>query len=81
MVMIGNVGDELWHCSGGAIRARTGEHPLNGWIRDILTPLSREVRADIVFDFDGPPWWPFQQWAMRAEPVHPSPLGLLIHPR
>ncbi|MEZ5775791.1 MAG: hypothetical protein R3D33_14110 [Hyphomicrobiaceae bacterium] len=26
------------------------------------------------------PYQPFQQWAMRAEPVTPSPLGLLIHP-
>jgi hypothetical protein len=24
---------------------------------------------------------PFQRWAQRAEPVAPSPLGLLIHPR
>ena len=29
---------------------------------------------------DGPPYQPFQQWAMRAEPVFPSPLGILIHP-
>ena len=28
-----------------------------------------------------PPYWPFQQWARRAEPVHPSPIGVLIHPR
>ena len=26
-------------------------------------------------------YWPFQQWARRAEPVHPSPIGILIHPR
>jgi epoxyqueuosine reductase QueG len=24
---------------------------------------------------------PFQQWAMRAEGLKPSPLGILIHPR
>jgi hypothetical protein len=23
---------------------------------------------------------PFQRWAMRAEAVHPSPIGMLIHP-
>lgn len=28
----------------------------------------------------GPPWLPFQRWAMRAEPVTASPLGILIHP-
>ncbi|MGB3582460.1 MAG: ferredoxin, partial [Roseiarcus sp.] len=34
-----------------------------------------------LFPFGGPPFWPFQQWARRSEPVHPSPIGLLIHPR
>ena len=33
-----------------------------------------------LFPFGGPPHFPFQQWARRAEPVHPSPIGLLIHP-
>ncbi|MBT7148462.1 MAG: hypothetical protein HN893_16285, partial [Rhodospirillales bacterium] len=29
---------------------------------------------------DGPPYNPFQQWAMRADCVYPSPIGPLIHP-
>ncbi len=33
-----------------------------------------------LFPFGGPPYLPFQRWAKRAEPVHDSPLGLLIHP-
>ena len=34
-----------------------------------------------VFPFDGPPWHPFQRWAVRAEPgLRASPLGMLIHP-
>ena len=37
--------------------------------------------ASALYPFDGPPYWPFQRWAMRAEPVRPSPLGILIHPR
>ena len=28
-----------------------------------------------------PNYWPFQHWAMRAETVYPSPLGILIHPK
>ncbi|MGV3552015.1 hypothetical protein [Rhizobium sp.] len=27
------------------------------------------------------PWQPFQQWAMRAEGLKASPLGILIHPQ
>jgi hypothetical protein len=33
-----------------------------------------------MFPFIGPPWLPFQRWAQKAEPLHPSPLGMLIHP-
>lgn len=81
LVMIGNAGDELWRRSGPAIRARKGAHPLNDWIVENLTPLATLAGAGILFDFEGPPYWPFQQWARRAEPVHGSPLGILIHPQ
>jgi epoxyqueuosine reductase QueG len=33
-----------------------------------------------VFPSDKP-YLPFQQWAMRAEGLRPSPLGILIHPK
>jgi len=36
--------------------------------------------AALVRPQDGPPFAPFQRWAQRAEAVHPSPLGIAIHP-
>ena len=45
-----------------------------------IDPLARSVGAMALYPFDGPPYRPFQRWAMRAEPVAPSPLGLFIHP-
>ncbi len=42
---------------------------------------AHELGATAFFPFGGPPWLPFQQWARRAEPVHASPIGVLIHPR
>jgi hypothetical protein len=33
-----------------------------------------------LFPFGGPPHHDFQGWALRAEPVARSPVGLLIHP-
>ena len=38
------------------------------------------VGAAPIYPFGGPPYWPFQRWAQRAEAVFPSPLGILIHP-
>ena len=46
----------------------------------VLTALGAQFAATPLFPFEGPPYWPFQAWARRAEPVFPSPLGMLIHP-
>jgi ferredoxin len=58
-----------------------GPHPLDRWVRDRLTPIAAGLGARVTMPNDGPPYHPFQRWAMRAEPVHASLIGLLIHPR
>src|SRR3990170_4538644 len=55
-------------------------HPLDRWTRRVLGGLAAEFGATPLFPFGAPPFLPFQRWAMRAEPVAPSPLGILIHP-
>lgn len=82
VVLIGNVGGSLWQPfdewrQGQADRG--GEHPLDNWSKVVLKPLSRRFGATAYFPSD-PPWQPFQRWAMRAEGLKPSPLGILIHP-
>lgn len=84
VLMIGNVGapggDPMWRAFA-ADRARfPGPHPMNDWTRAAIDPLARSIGAVALYPFDGPPYHPFQKWAMRAEPAAPSPLGLLIHP-
>jgi hypothetical protein len=41
--------------------------------------VARQVGARAVFPSDKP-YLPFQRWAMRAEGLKPSPLGILMHP-
>ena len=73
-------------CRPGAV-ARVRPHrsgrpgPLNRWTERAVRPLAGRFGATALFPFDGPPYWPFQRWALAAEPVRASPLGLLIHPR
>ena len=55
--------------------------PLDRWSRQVIEALASEFSAEALFPFGGPPFLPFQRWAQRAEPVHASPIGLLIHPR
>ena len=37
--------------------------------------LGRQFGAAALFPFEGPPYWPFQRWAQRAEPVSSLALG------
>ena len=55
-------------------------HPLDSWVRGLIGDAASRLGAEAVFPFDGPPFPPFQRWATRAEPVYPSPIGILIHP-
>lgn len=55
--------------------------PLDRWSRRSIDDLADRFGALALYPFGGPPWWPFQRWGLRAEPLSPSPLGLLIHPQ
>ena len=80
LVLIGNVGPDMWRAFRHALPRHTS-NPLDSWSRDTINDLADAFRARALFPFDGPPWWPFQRWARRADTVYPSPLGALIHPR
>lgn len=78
VVMIGNAGTDLWPIFSRD--APESPHPLDTWVRACMAPIAETFGADLVMPSDGPPYHPFQRWAMRSDPVHRSPLGLLIHP-
>jgi len=82
VVLIGNVGTSMWPELRAAPELEDGAaDPLDRWSERVIAGLGRELDALAVFPFKGPPYYPFLRWARRAEPVSPSPLGLLIHPR
>ena len=80
IVLLGFTGGEQWPHFANAPEATDGiAHPLDRWSRRLIGALARRYDALDVYP-SGAPMLPFQQLAMRCEPVHPSPLGLLIHP-
>ena len=82
IVLAGMVGREGWGAFAASPEASDGlAHPLDRWSRRVIEALARELGGRALFPFGGPPFLPFQQWARRAEPGHPSPIGILIHPR
>ncbi len=76
LVLVGNAGPEMWKAFSHG--RRDEPHPLNGWARRVMGKVADGLGARVLFPFDGPPYLPFQRWARRAEPVHPSPIGPLI---
>jgi len=54
-------------------------NPLDTWSAEVIGAVARKFGAKAVSPSDRP-FLPFQQWAMRAEGLKPSPLGILMHP-
>jgi ferredoxin len=81
IALIGMAGRCGWDAFAASLEARDGlDHPLDRFSRWVIDALAQELHAVALYPFGDPPHWPFQQWAQRAEPVHASPIGLLIHP-
>src|SRR5215471_11233137 len=81
LLLIGNVGPGLWPEFSSSDEAGDGApDPLNRWTQRVIGAIAGEAGAAPLYPFGGPPYLPFQRWAMKAEAVAPSPLGILIHP-
>jgi hypothetical protein len=76
-ILIGNVGAAIW----GPFAAETidAPDPLDHWTQQVIDPIAEQFNAKALHAFEGPPYHPFQRWAMKAEGVFRSPIGLLIH--
>ncbi len=76
LVLLGNAGPAMWRAFGAAPSRLGG---LDRWTRATVSALALRMNARALFPFDQP-YPPFQRWAMKAENLRPSPLGILIHP-
>lgn len=79
VVLLGNAGGSIWPAFSSWKKHYDGPDPLDTWSKEIICPLAQTLGGTAYFPSD-PPWQPFQQWAMRAEGLKSSPLGILIHP-
>jgi hypothetical protein len=82
VMLVGNAGADYWrhfNCWRARQPADLAD-PLDCWSREVIGAVAQKAGARVLMPNDRP-FAPFQQWAMRAEGLKPSPLGLLIHPR
>ena len=81
VLIVGNVGSAIYPRLL-ASQEQGQPDPVDRWTGRIVGGIAREVGAAVLYPFDGPPFHPFQRWAMRADArLSPSPLGLLVHER
>ena len=81
IALLGFTGSLQWPHFERSAEAMDGlPNPLDRWSRRMIGALAREFGAVDIYP-SAPPLLPFQRFSLRSEPVHPSPIGLLIHPR
>ncbi len=81
VILVGHAGAAYWpHFQTWlAEQSTTLADPLDTWSRAVIGGVAAQVGARAVSPSDRP-YQPFQRWAMRAEGLKPSPLGILMHP-
>jgi hypothetical protein len=81
IVLLGFTGSEQWeHFRRSAEAKDSLPHPLDRWSRRVIGALGQEFGAADAYPHGEHYQLPFQRLALRSEPVHQSPIGLLIHP-
>ena len=83
VLLIGVIGGAMWtHFERWRMAQADhgGADPLDRWSKMVIDRVADEVGAEACYPSEAP-YQPFQRWAMRAEGLKPSPLGILIHPR
>lgn len=77
VILVGNTDSLFW--SRFTEGRRDEADPLDAWTKRVVDRIAAMVGGWAVYPSDGPPYFPFQRWAQKMEPVYSSPLGLLIH--
>ncbi len=81
VVLVGNAGPSMWAAFAAAAGPKdreNGPNPLDDWTRGVLAPVAGALGARALYPFEGPPYLPFQRWALKTGGVHVSPIGPLI---
>lgn len=79
--LVGNIGSSYWPMFSQSTEYLDGDaEPLDRWSQRVAVKIAAEFALQPVYPFSGPPYYPFQQWAQRAEALEQSPIGVMMHP-
>jgi hypothetical protein len=81
IALVGNIGSSYWPLFSESPEYDDGAaDPLDRWSRRVAETVAAEFSLQPVYPFEGPPYYPFQRWAQRAEALEQSPIGVMMHP-
>ena len=81
LALVGNIGSSYWQEFSRSPEFGDGAaDPLDRWSRRVASAVAEELALAPLYPFEGPPYYPFQQWARRAEALEQSPVGVMMHP-
>ncbi len=82
IALVGNIGSSYWPVFSRSSEYCDGQpDSLDRWSRRVAQQVAELFRARAIFPFEGPPYYPFLQWAKSGDALSQSPLGLMIHPQ
>lgn len=53
--------------------------PVDRWSQRIISQIADQIGGQAIFPFQGPPFYPFYDWAVRSGRATTSPINLLCH--
>ncbi len=82
LVLLGPREPGFWaHVSSSPEIIDGAPDPLDRWSARVIGGLARELGAQALYPFGGPPYQPFIAWALRSGRAWQSPAGLMVHDR
>ncbi|MGI9493706.1 MAG: hypothetical protein ACR2QF_15010, partial [Geminicoccaceae bacterium] len=79
IALVGNAGSSFWPFFSAA-REERPDLTLDRWTQETVGSVADQFSVTPLYPFEGPPFLPFTQWAIRTRTLSPSPIGLTIHP-
>ena len=77
LILLGPAGPEMWQAFRASPEYGDGSpHPMDRWSARVIGSLAAELGAQAFFPFGGPPWQPFQKWAVTGEGAVSSPVSM-----
>lgn len=80
VILAGNAGSDMWAAFSSAGPGPDPRNPLDSWLKPQILAAAQAVGGHAILPNEGPPYVPIQDWALRADPIHRSPTGIMIHP-